>query len=134
METNGSGELNGFVDNREIATIEDLIQDTSERQSNYEPIELENGKIVVVRPLNRKEALRFKGNRKMARDVFEQRLVAVAMVSPKMTAAQVAKWQLSDRAGGDLYKITNKILALSGMKEVVEDSKRGVNEDIDSDL
>lgn len=116
-------ELVDFVDDREIASIEDLVQDTSERQSDLEPIELNSGKIVVVKPLSRKQALQFKGSAKMPRELFEQRAVSMALVAPRMTPKQVSEWQDQDKANGDLHKIIGVILRISGMEEKVSDPK-----------
>lgn len=131
-ENQGEIEFNNQVDDREVATAEELVQEPSEVE--FEKVQLKSGKIVVLRPLNRKQGLRFKGNKKMPRDVFEQRIISIAMVAPKMTPAMVSKWQDRDPAGGDLHKITDAILRISGMKEIVEDSKREQDEDSDSDL
>lgn len=110
------------VDDREVATAEELIQDNSE--VTEESFELKNGKIVWIKPLNRKQALKFRA-KKMPRDVFEQILVSMAMVEPQMTRAQIAAWQESDKADGNLHRLTNRISEISGMTEKVEVDKDG---------
>jgi len=106
----------------DIATIEEIVQNQSEVEEV--PFQLKSGKWVVVKPLNRKQALRFR-RVKMARDVFEQKLVSMALVDPKMTAAQVSAWQEIDKADGDLRGITDLIVEISGMKEMTEGAKNG---------
>ena len=114
-------ELIKFDDDRDVATLDDLIQETSEAQSEIEPFELLSGKIIFIKPLSRKQALGFKGSSKMPRALFEQRAVAMAMVNPKMTPAQVSKWQDRDKANGDLHRLTDRIIEISGMKEKISD-------------
>lgn len=107
----------------EIATIEEIVQDQSE-VTDQVPYQLKNGKWVVLKPLNRKQALKFR-RAKMPRDVFEQKLVSMAMAEPRMTQAQVSAWQDVDKANGDLAKITEIIVEISGMKTTVEGSRNG---------
>jgi hypothetical protein len=85
--------------------------------------------VVIVRGLARAEVLRLK----MAREVgdidvaeFEQQMVATAMVSPKMTRDEVAKWQEIDKAGGALGQVADAIADLSGLKQGAE--KSGVSD------
>lgn len=113
---------NKILDDREVATIEDLVQATSE--VDIEPYELKSGKIVYIRPLNRKQALMF-SKAKMPRDKFEQKMVSMAMVEPKLTVAQVSAWQDRDKANGDLHGLTNRISEISGMTEKVEGGRDG---------
>jgi len=114
----------------EFASAEEL-QETTEVEIEY--LQLEHGKWkgkwVALKPLNRKQALRFKGNRKMPRDLFEQRIVSIAMINPNMTVAQISGWQDVDPADGDLRKITDTIIRISGMAE--ESSKREETNDND---
>lgn len=102
------------IDDRKFATAEDILQAITEIE--YEDVQLRNGKWVTVRPLNRKQALQFK-SRKIPRDVFEQKIISMALVEPKMTQAQIAAWQEIDKADGDLHMLTNLIVKISGMSE-----------------
>lgn len=88
-------------------------------------VTLSNGK-VRVRALTRGEvflmnAARASGEIKTEAD-WEQHMVAYAMVQPTLTRRQVAAWQGSDLAGGDLEKVTNRISELSGMSEGADKS------------
>lgn len=98
-----------------FATVDDLIPTPEETQARHVDIDMENGKKVRVRPLSRAEGLRFK-NKKMQVAVFEQQLIATAIVIPTMTMKQVAAWQEGDVAGlGNIELVTNTIMRISGM-------------------
>jgi hypothetical protein len=82
--------------------------------------------VVIVRGLTRAETLRLNG----ARDVgdldvaeWEQQMVSTAMVSPKMTADEVARWQAVDKAGGSLGDVTDAIAELSGLSQGADKSR-----------
>lgn len=81
--------------------------------------------VVVVRALTRKEVLQLNGAK--ARDEvdvaeFEQRMVSLGMVSPKMTPAEVSVWQDHDKAGGPLEEVTRAITELSKLYEGADKS------------
>lgn len=114
-------------DVKEYATDEEILN--ADIETDFEDIELANGKWVRIKPLTRKQALKFKGSRKMPRDQFEQKIVSIAMVNPQMTIAKVSAWQDRDKADGDLHKITEAIIRISGMRE--ESSKRDETSDDD---
>lgn len=124
VENVSNGQVTEFVDDRPIASVEDLIQTTSEAQSDIEAIELHSGMVVLIKPLTRKQALQFGRTKNMKRDLFEQKVLAMAMVQPKMTVAEVSKWQDRDKANGDIYKISQRIIEISGMKEFVKDDSK----------
>jgi hypothetical protein len=119
----------------EVASIEDLLQETTEIETLDIEVTLLNGRKgkVVVRPLNRLEALKFKRTKTNV-PLFEQRLLAIGMVEPSMTQQQVAVWQTRDKANGNIKKISDAIAEISGMVATVEDSKREPTEVSDSDL
>lgn len=124
VENVDNGQVTEVIDDRPIASVEDLIQGTSEAQGDIETIELHNGMIVLIKPLTRKQALQFGRTKRMQRDIFEQKILAMAMVQPKMTAAQVSAWQDRDKANGDIYKISKRIIEISGMKEFIGDDSK----------
>ena len=84
--------------------------------------------LVVVRALTRAEVLKgnqLRDDRKVTVAEYEQWMVSTAMVTPKMTEAEVEKWQAIDKAGGPLADVTDKIAELSGLSEGA--SKSGVS-------
>lgn len=75
---------------------------------------------VVVRGLTRGEALalgQLRDAGEMTVAEYEQHMVSTAMISPKMTPAEVAKWQTVDQAGGPLGDVTDTIARLSKLSE-----------------
>lgn len=104
----------------EFATVNDLLNPADVGDS-FVTIELNNGKKALVRPLTRAEVYLFKG-KKMQAQLFEQKILSIAMVEPKMTRTQIAAWQKVDKAGGNIKKITDKIVTISGMREVTSKS------------
>ena len=84
--------------------------------------------VVIVRGLTRAEVLALNGARD-AGDLtvaeWEQNMVSKGMVTPTMTAAEVAQWQAIDKAGGPLADVTDAIAKLSKLSEGA--SKSGVS-------
>jgi hypothetical protein len=83
--------------------------------------------VVIVRGLSRGEVLKLNGARDRGDlDVaeWEQALVSKGIVTPAMTAAEVAKWQGVEVAGGALKDVTDAIVRLSKLDEGA--SKSGV--------
>lgn len=81
---------------------------------------------VVVRRLSRTEVLRLNGARDRDEiDVaaYEQQMLSIAMVTPKMSAAEVAQWQSKDKAGGVIGKVSDAIAELSGLSEGAQKSR-----------
>lgn len=70
---------------------------------------------VRVRSLTRAEVLAIR-SRPIAVDEMERVLLEAAMVAPKLTAAEVLKWQESVSAG-ELEPITRAIAVLSGLDD-----------------
>jgi hypothetical protein len=60
--------------------------------------------------------------------VIERKMIALAMVDPELTEAEVGRWQIAAPAG-ELDPVTDKIQELSGMKQGA--SKSGVPADGD---
>lgn len=80
---------------------------------------------IVVRGLTRKEVLTFKGaHDRNEIDVaeYERQMIAAAMITPKMTIAEVEKWQEIDKAGGTMGKVADAIAELSKMQEGADKS------------
>lgn len=67
---------------------------------------------IVVRALTRAEFFKHKG-KNLSTEVFERKFVANAMIEPKMTEADVQRWQESSPAQ-ELEAVTGLILKLSG--------------------
>lgn len=81
--------------------------------------------VVTVRALTRGEVLRFKGLRASGElDVaeYEAQMISVALVSPKMTAAEVVAWQGVDKAGGAIGDVSDAITELSGLVQGADKS------------
>lgn len=81
---------------------------------------------IVVRALSRAEVLRLNGARDRSEiDVaeFEAQMVSLAMVTPKMSAAEVTTWQEKDKAGGVLGKVTDAISELSNLSQGADKSR-----------
>lgn len=71
--------------------------------------------VVTVRPLTRAEALQIsEGTPGLAE--FEQQMVALGLVDPVMTEAEVKAWQERELAGrGALGSVADRIAQLSGL-------------------
>lgn len=80
-----------------------------------EEVEIPGVGTVRVRALTRGEALQVQG---VESDVaeLERKLIAWAMVEPKLTENEVKTWQDSSPAG-ELQTITEAIVRLSGMEQ-----------------
>ena len=77
-------------------------------------VEIPDVGTVQVRPLSRAEALAVQGV-EMPAAIMEQKLIAKAMVSPRLTEDEVRLWQENSPAG-ELEPVGNRIMELSGMK------------------
>lgn len=102
-----------------------LAGDPDKRTDGIEEVKTHAG-VVVVRPLTRGEVLDLqsqKGREKLTIAEFEQRLVSIGMVSPKMTPSEVEKWQAVDLARGALTDVTDKISEISGLTEGASKSR-----------
>jgi hypothetical protein len=92
------------------------------RRFGVEDVEIVGVGTVQVRPLSRTEALETQGLELSALEM-ERRLISKAMISPKLTEAEVATWQANSPAG-ELEPVADRILTLSGMKQ--ESAKEAV--------
>lgn len=90
-----------------------------------ETVTLEGVGDVVVRPLTRGEVLALQKQGEQDPDVMEQKLLAIALVEPKLTEADVKEWQAVAPAG-ELEPITEAVERLSGLRrtEVKDQMKR----------
>lgn len=70
---------------------------------------------VRVRPLTRAEAMEIY-DRPMSAAEMEQAVVSMACREPTFTRGEVARWQAHSAAGGPLFTLVNRILAISGME------------------
>jgi hypothetical protein len=69
---------------------------------------------VKVRALTREEVLGIHGEGEMDVSAMEQKLIAVALVEPQLSAEDVAEWYSSAPAG-ELNPVTEAITKLSGL-------------------
>lgn len=67
---------------------------------------------VRVRALNRAESMMVQGANGL--EATERRIVALGMVDPSMTEAEVGQWQKAS-PGGEIDAVSNKIAELSGL-------------------
>jgi hypothetical protein len=85
-------------------------------------VELSGGRVVRVRGMTRSEVLKVRSQVKDVADAikrqaeFERRLIAMAMVNPPMTTADVQRWQDAS-AAGEIERVTNRVEVLSGLKD-----------------
>jgi hypothetical protein len=103
----------------EFASFEDLtaagVDDT------LEDVEMSGGKKVRVRGLSRFELTMIsKGDPDGA--TYERRTLALCLVEPKLSEAQVEAWQRRDPAGGDLGQVTTAVRRLSRLDEGADKS------------
>lgn len=84
-----------------------------ERRANTREVDVPDVGTVTVRGLTRTEALAIRGV-EMDEAVAEQKLLAVALVDPKLTEDDVRQWQEASPAG-EIEVVTAAVLALSGM-------------------
>lgn len=84
------------------------------RLFGVDDVEIPGVGIVKVRPLSRSEVLELEGKEMSAAEA-EQKLVAKAMVEPKLTEAEVAEWQASSPAG-ELKPVNDAICRMSGIQ------------------
>lgn len=80
-----------------------------------EDVEIPGVGTVKVRALTRGEALQVQGQ-EMGIAEMEQKLIALAMVEPKLTEAEVKEWQDNSTAG-EIQVVTEVIVRLSGMEQ-----------------
>lgn len=97
----------------EYASIEDLTSD--EVSDNTQDVTLPGGKVVKVRGLTRYELL-LNGKNTEDAALIERRNVATCMVEPRMSEAQVEKWQKAKNPIA-LGLVTTAIRDLSGLGE-----------------
>lgn len=71
--------------------------------------------VIRVKPISRAQAMAVY-EREMPAAQMEQVLVSQACVEPTFTPAEVAAWQEHDGAGGNILRLVNAILELSGME------------------
>lgn len=83
-----------------------------------EELELEGVGTVTVRALTRAEALEVRG-KELPYEELERKLIAAAMVEPKLTAEDVEAWQKVSPAG-QLEVVTDAIIRLSGMEKAAQ--------------
>lgn len=86
---------------------------------------------VRVRALSRVEALSIQNVKDGPGRVeaIERKMLALALVDPELTEAEVGKWQKAS-AAGELEPVTNKISELSGM---TDDAAKAVYKEMDAD-
>lgn len=112
-----------------MLTAEQLLAPRATTESGFpeDDVEVSGLGKVRVRGLSRKEVMKVRkaadredtidGNRQLA---IEQHMLARAMVSPRMTEAQIAAWQDAGGAG-EIEPVAQKVQELSGL---LEDSQK----------
>jgi hypothetical protein len=85
------------------------------KRFGVEEVEIPGVGSVQVRPLSRAEAHGLRGQ-EMTEEEMEVRLLALAMVEPKLTEADVKEWQGSAPAG-ELEPVVRTIVRISGMEQ-----------------
>jgi hypothetical protein len=84
------------------------------KRFGVEDVEVPDVGTVQIRPLSRAEAHGLRGQ-EMDEQQMEIRLLALALVEPKLTEADVKEWQEAAPAG-ELEPVVRAILRLSGME------------------
>ena len=92
------------------------------RRFGVHDVEVKDVGIVQVRPLSRAEALELQGVELPVAEI-ERRLLAKALVSPRLTEDEVGCWQANSPAD-EIEPVANEIARLSGM--VPESAKEAV--------
>lgn len=103
---------------RRYASVDELMLSTLDEDD----VELPNGQVVRVRALSRSEVLRIQKSTRGsdgATDAaaIERMTLALGMVQPRLTEAQVGAWQAATKAGDHIGRATARIRELSGMDE-----------------
>jgi hypothetical protein len=106
------------------ASADDLV--AGDLELDGEDVTLPSGRRVRVRGLSRHE-LMFNGKGTEDSEVIERRNIVSCLVEPRMTLAQVEKWQRNGKAGGDLRYLSEIIRDASGMGQGAD--KSGLRED-----
>jgi hypothetical protein len=83
----------------------------------YEDVEIPGVGMVRIRALTRSEAIKIQGEELIA-EIMECKLLALAMVEPKMTEEEIQEWQDTSPAG-QMQPVVKAILKASGMVEEV---------------
>lgn len=81
-----------------------------------EDVELPSGRTVRVRGLNRQEFLIASASSARSALELERANLAAALVAPRMTPDQVARWQTT-AAAGELVPVVDAVRRLSGMAD-----------------
>lgn len=85
------------------------------KRFGVEDVEIPGVGTVQVRPLSRSEALQVQGV-EMPLLEMERRLLALALVEPKLTEAEIKQWQENSPAG-ELQPVVEAIIRVSGLEE-----------------
>ena len=89
--------------------------DLLKRRFGVEDVAIEGVGTVKVRALSRAEALSLQGVEMTVEDM-ERKLLALAMVDPKLTEDEVAQWQANSPAG-ELQPVVLAITRMSGLEQ-----------------
>ncbi len=106
------------MDEQAYASIDELLTSSLTEVDHVLP----SGRRVRIRALARAEVLRIQTIGKDKALELERETIAAGLVEPRMTPAQVSKWQAADRAGGDIGKLMEAIRDLSGLGQGAEKS------------
>lgn len=96
------------------ASLADLLSPAAaDAAALEEDFQLPSGLVVRIRPLTRAEVFTFSG-KNMPPDQQEVRMLSKALVLPRMSEADVRKWQ-STAVAGELQGLTEYCQEISGM-------------------
>lgn len=85
-------------------------------RTGEQEIEIDGVGSVRIRALTRAEVLSIKGREFDAADL-ERKLLAMAMLEPKLTEDEVKQWQEASTAG-ELQEVADAVIKLSGMEKI----------------
>lgn len=98
------------------AANEDLKARLFKSRLPEEEVEVPGVGTVRVRALSRSEAMKLRKMSVASVEVIERKMLALALVDPKLTEDEIGQWQEASTAG-ELEAVSNKVSELSGMTE-----------------
>jgi hypothetical protein len=96
------------------ATLAELTSPERPVSSREEDFPLESGLTVKIRPLTRAEVLAVNKLQGLDTGQKEQKYLSMALVLPRMSEADVRKWQAAS-AAGDLEPLVERVQVISGL-------------------
>lgn len=96
------------------ATLQELTAPATPVSSREEDYTMDSGLTVKIRPLTRLEVLGVNKLQGLETAQKEQKYLSMAMVLPRMTEADVRRWQMAS-AAGDLEPLVERVQIISGL-------------------